>query len=291
MRLLQNFGSFKRISFQQSVEFPVRIGGIWLLSVCLLALLPGQPVQAHDTWVEANTALVRAGDAVYVSLKLGNHGNDHRDFKIAGKLDLEGSTLGILLPNGQTFDMRDQLADVGYAPNEGYWTGKFVGGAAGTYSVLHTLDKVVNHGRPVRSIKSAKAFFLAGTSLDRVKDETETWKKPAGHPLELVPVSHPVLFTGPGLPIEVQVLKKGVPMADARVSFIPEGTVLKTGFDDVYERKTDANGHASFTPRTGCRLLIVTHDRAEDEKSGDYDLTTYSATIQMLVPDICPCCQ
>jgi len=30
--------------------------------------------------------LVRPGDVVHVDLLLGNHGNDHRDFKIAGKV-------------------------------------------------------------------------------------------------------------------------------------------------------------------------------------------------------------
>jgi uncharacterized GH25 family protein len=53
-----------------------------LLSLCSLAL-------AHDTWIQTNTNLVRVGDAVSVDLMLGNHGNDHRDFKIAGKVDPE----------------------------------------------------------------------------------------------------------------------------------------------------------------------------------------------------------
>ena len=45
---------------------------------------------AHDTWVQTNTNLIRTGDAVHIDLMLGNHGNDHRDFKLASKLDPEG---------------------------------------------------------------------------------------------------------------------------------------------------------------------------------------------------------
>src|SRR6185436_2774462 len=44
------------------------------------------PAFAHDTWVQTNTNVVRTGDAVHVDLMLGNHGNDHRDFKLASKL-------------------------------------------------------------------------------------------------------------------------------------------------------------------------------------------------------------
>jgi len=272
--------------------WPSPCKGFWLSLVFMIGMLAGtQGVFAHDTWVEANTGVVRAGDAVFVDLKLGNHGNDHRDFKLASKVDLAGCKLQILLPNGAKYDMLDQLRDLGYAPNEGYWSGKFVCGAAGTHLVAHQYDQVVHHGRPIRSIKSGKCFFLSTTQLDRVKDDSELWKTPIGHPLEIVPLSHPVLFTGPGMPVRVQVLRNGKPLADARVSFIPQGVTLAEGFDDTYERRTDENGQAAFTPKTGAKLLIVTHLRAEEEKSKDYDLTAYSATLHMIIPEICPCCQ
>ncbi|MGH7138544.1 MAG: DUF4198 domain-containing protein, partial [Pirellulales bacterium] len=43
----------------------------------------GSPAGAHDTWVQTNTNVIRAGDVVFVDFFLGNHGNDHRDFKMA----------------------------------------------------------------------------------------------------------------------------------------------------------------------------------------------------------------
>ena len=46
------------------------------------------PANAHDTWVEVNSAEVRLGQVVHVDLKLGNHGNNHRDFKLASKITL-----------------------------------------------------------------------------------------------------------------------------------------------------------------------------------------------------------
>ncbi len=54
---------------------------------CLILVLAlASSALAHDTWVETNTNLIRTGDAVYVDLKLGNHGNDHRDFKLASPI-------------------------------------------------------------------------------------------------------------------------------------------------------------------------------------------------------------
>jgi hypothetical protein len=253
----------------------------WLL-LCSTAL-------AHDTWVETNTNLVRTGDAVYVDLKLGNHGNDHRDFKLAGKLDLDGCTLDVILPDGRSIDLRDRLADVGYAPNEGYWTGKFVAVRTGLHLVAHQMDKVVNHGRPVRSIKSAKTCFFASPKLDSLPSAEPPPAHPLGHALEIVPVTHPVLMTGPGMPIQVRVLFNGQPHSNARISFIPQGTTLAEGADEIYERMTDETGMASFTPRTGSRYLIVTHHHTM-ESSDEYDSTSYSATMTILVSELCPCC-
>src|SRR5437660_12698227 len=73
---------------------------------------------AHDTWVQTNTNVVRAGDNVHIDLMLGNHGNDHRDFKLASKIDLAGTTLEVWGPDGKRFDLKDRLADTGYTPKE-----------------------------------------------------------------------------------------------------------------------------------------------------------------------------
>ncbi len=259
------------------------------LLLCLLCL--PTPVLAHDTWVETNTSVIRTGDAVFVDLRLGNHGNEHRDFKLASKVQLDGCTLDLLMPNGIKFDLLPQLIDKGYAPNEGYWTAKFVAPFAGTYGVAHKFDRVVKHGKSARSLKSGKTYFLAGVQLDQLKDIGEGWKEPLGHPFELVPVSHPVLFTGPGMPIEVKLLLHGKPLEGATVSFIPQGTPLKEGFDETYERKTNAQGEASFTPKTGDRYLIVAHHKNPEETGPDFETTNYTATLQLLIPEVCPCCQ
>ena len=67
----------------------------------LIALATPTTALAHDTWVQTNTNVVRTGDVVHIDLMLGNHGNEHRDFKLAGKLTLSGATLEMIDPTGR----------------------------------------------------------------------------------------------------------------------------------------------------------------------------------------------
>lgn len=262
-----------------------------IVFLAITSLICALPAAAHDTWVQTNTNVVRVGDAVHIDLLLGNHGNDHRDFKMASKIDPEDCVLRLIMPDGRKFDLKDRLADLGYAPKEGYWSAKFVGAQSGLYLVEHTLDRVVNHGRPVRSIKSAKTCFVLSPTLDRVSENNPGFDRILGHSLELVPESNPVTPMGPEQPITVRLYYKGKPLADERVSFIPRGEELKEGFDKRYERKTDSQGLASFTPKTGNYYLVVAHVSAPEEKALEYDRTHDSATLTVFVPEICPCCR
>jgi uncharacterized GH25 family protein len=255
----------------------------------LTVLLLAATASAHDTWVQANTNVVRVGDNVHIDLMLGNHGNDHRDFKLASKIDLEGCTLTVFSPDGKRYDVKDRLVDVGYAPKEGYWTARFAGARPGLYLVAHTSDKVVSYA-PERSIKGAKTFFIVSKSLDNVSRDNPGYDKVLGHPLELVPEASPVTPMGPGTPIKVRLLYKGKPLSGACVSFIPRGTTLTEGFDERFERKTDREGRASFTPAEGNYYLVVAHHWEPEESGKGYRSTKYSATLTVLVPQLCPCC-
>lgn len=249
--------------------------------------------RAHDTWVETNTNVVRAGDVVHIDLKLGNHGNDHRDFKLAGKINLDHSTLTVIDPDGTTYDLKDRLIDTGYTPQEGYWTTRFEPVKPGLYIVAHRDDRVVSYA-PERAIKSAKAFFVASPSLDRVPQDNPGFDRPLGHELELVPVVNPATPMGPGAPITVRLIDQGQPRAGERISFIPRGATLEPGTDPRYERITDERGEATFEPNEANVYLIVAH-KTEPDQGGTLDgkpyrFTKFSATLTVFVPRICPCC-
>jgi uncharacterized GH25 family protein len=252
-------------------------------TAALLILFAAGTAAAHDTWVEANTNLVRPGDYVLVSLMLGNHGNDHRDFKLAGKADLTKSTLVVLAPNGKRHDLKERLADNGLKENEGYWNARFTGNQPGLYLAAHTFDKVLGYA-PVRAVKSAKTFFVVSPSLDRVPRKNPGFDQILGHPLELVPITNPVTPMAPGTPIAVRLLYKGKPLPDTRVSFIPRGQTLAKNFDKTFEHTTDGRGEARFTVDAGNCYLVVAHRIELKEGGKNYRTTKYSATLTVYVP-------
>jgi uncharacterized GH25 family protein len=254
------------------------------MTMLLASLAP-----AHDTWVQPNTNLVRVGDAVHIDLMLGNHGNDHRDFKLASKPSPESITLGVIGPDGTKHDLKPSLIDLGYAPKEGFFTTKFQPDQAGMYTVLQTSDAVVSYA-PTRSIKTGKTFFVATKSLDNVPVKNDGFDRAIGKGLELVPQTNPVTPMGPGTPLKVRLLMNGKAVPGARVSFIPRGATLSEGFDERYERKTDSAGDATFEPKEANYYLVVAHHESPDEKGEGYTSTKYSATMAVYVPAVCPCC-
>lgn len=259
----------------------------WGALCCSLSV--STTVHAHDTWVQTNTNMVRVGDNVHIDLMLGNHGNEHRDFKLANKLDITDSTLSVVAPGGARYDLKSRLKDLGYTPEEGFWTAKMAPSKPGLYTVVHTSDKVMNYA-PERLIVSAKTFFLVSKSLDRPAMNNPGFNRSMGLPLELVPQNSPVTPMGPGQAFNVRLLYKGKPLAGERVSFIPRGTVLKPGWDARYERKTNAKGDVTLTPTEANYYLIVAHHT--DSKAGGkgYTFTKYSSTLTLFVPQICGCC-
>ena len=253
---------------------------LFLLGITFFVSATGS---AHDTWVETNTTSVPSGQAVYVDLKLGNHGNHHRDFKLASKIALTHVTLHTVGPDGKAHDLKPALVDTGYAPKEGYWTAKAVTPEPGLYVVAHTLNTL---HLTTRAIKSAKTYYYVAPTSAGSSSSVEGFDKPLGHEIELVPLTDPLVLAGPGKPLDVKLLFKGKPLAEATISFIPRGQALTEEFDARFERKTDSNGVASFTPESGNRYLAVVHHAAPDEKGEGFDRTAYSATLTFLVPEV-----
>ena len=250
------------------------------------------PALAHDTWVETNTNVYRVGDVAHVDLKLGNHGNDHRDFKLAALAPLESTQLEVVAPDGKKYDIKPTLTSTAMAPKEGYWEGDFTNNAPGLYCVHQTSDAVMSYA-PERAIKSAKTYFLASKSMDEVPVGVSGFNKVLGDALEIVPQNSPVAPMGLGDELKLRLLFKGKPLADTVISFIPRGAQLTQGFDARYEARTDKNGDATFTPDEAKTYLAVAH--VDSKEAGamagqKYDTTKYGATLTVYVPAICACC-
>lgn len=262
------------------------------LQIIAALLAATAPALAHDTWVETNTNVYRVGDVAHIDLKLGNHGNDHRDFKLAALAPLESTNIEVVAPDGKKFDLKPNLVSTSIAPKEGYWTGDFTNNAPGLYCVHQTMDAVMSYA-PERAIKSAKTYFLASKSMDNVPIGAPGFDKILGDALEIVPQNNPVAPIDTGDEIKLRLMFKGKALANTKISFIPRGAELKTGFDAQYEKMTDANGDATFAPREAKTYLAVAHvdtKEAGEQNGKKYDFTKYGATLTVYVPAICACC-
>lgn len=221
---------------------------------------------AHDSWVEADHPAAAVGEPIQIDLKLGNHGNDHRDFAVRGVVDLDSSTLDLISPAGTCIDLKPELTRV-EQDELTWWRSRFRPDQPGIWTIASTSDRVVSYA-PKRSIKSAKAVVVVG----------ETDAKPQavmlGHVLELGMVVD-------GDKVEVTLWFKGQPLAGHRVSCVPRRTMLKEGFDEAHERLTDNAGRARFTLPRGTMCLIVAH-HADDSSGEGYSSTKYSATVTII---------
>ena len=252
-----------------------------------LALMSRAP--AHDIWIEANQTLVRLGEQVNLALMLGNHGNHHRDFKLASKIPAGQQSLRVMTPEGTSIELTPNLIDNGYEPKEGFWSTTFLGYQPGIYQAISTFDQVMSFA-PVRDIKCAKTFFGLTGSLDKPVKFEKGFGLPIGAPLELIAVSNPVYGLGNGSVFTVRLLFKGKPLPETVVSFIPKGVTLTGDIDPRYEVKTDAMGIASFTLCQSGQWLIAAHAKDDSASGEGYKSIGFSATLHLQVPAVCPCC-
>lgn len=252
------------------------------LAIALAASFITSSATAHDTWVQSGPLVTRHNDVVHVDLMLGNHGNDHRDFKLASKITLKPCSLSVVAPDGTTSDLKPSIKDMGYAEKEGYWSARMVADQKDVYQVVHTLDTL--HGK-TRGIKSSKSFFVSSSCFGVFPTNGTEFIKPLNSGLELV-LESSLKTMGAGKEVQLKVLWNGKPLPEARVAFVPRGAVLAEGFDSDFERVADETGTVRFTPTEGNFLLAVVHHMAADESGDGYDRTHYGATMVLPIPQV-----
>ncbi len=254
----------------------------WIMAVCVSLGCVFSQSAAHDTWVQSGPLVARYQDVVHIDLMLGNHGNNHRDFKLASKISLEPCTLELIQPDGSKTNLKDSITDMGSAPKEGFWTSRFVTQQLGFHQVLHTLD--VLHGT-TRAIKTSKTYFIASSCFGAIPTVGADRIQPLNKGLELV-VDGAIEAVAANRDLRLQLLWNGKPLPNVDVAFIPRGATLAEGRDSNYERTSDANGFVTFRPAEGNYVLAVAHHIATDEKGEGYDKTHYGATLVLPVPQV-----
>lgn len=103
-------------------------------------------------------------------------------------------------------------------------------------------------------------YFQHTKSYVSLIETTDIWKTLMGHPLEIIPLSHPNTLLA-GDRFSFQVLYQNKPLAGAKVIGISQGYRAKKHGDTPISVTTDADGKASMTFDLAARWLItLTHE-------------------------------
>jgi uncharacterized GH25 family protein len=240
---------------------------------------------AHDGWIEV-PAIVEKGQPVTIALMLGNHTNEHRSYRLAGKWDPKFTKLVIIDPSGLVEDITGSLVDLGEDEEKtgpkgpkGFHIATFTPKTAGVYTVVGREEQVLQFGDEprFRSVRSARAAFAA-LNNPRVADG----KKTTGFDrtfsvdslMEFVPLTNPIAVAQND-PVTLELRYKGQPFANQRVSVVGR---LK-GAVSAEDLMTDEKGRVKITASTPDSYLVrAKFDERSERKEGQYDLSSYEAT-------------
>src|SRR6266508_5829146 len=89
------------------------LGALGLLIVVATYFVFPRSAMAHDGWVEISPTIVEKKQAATIALFQGNHSNEHKSYRIAGKWDSKYTTLVVVDPKGKQNALTDRLIDLG----------------------------------------------------------------------------------------------------------------------------------------------------------------------------------
>ena len=145
-----------------------------------------QPASSHDGWVEVSPTIVEKGQPATIALIQGNHSNEHRSYRIAGKWDQKYTTLVVVDPNGKKNALTDRLIDfgeddekVGPKGPKGFYLASFTPNEEGLYQAVAGRSEPSNKGmvRSFVTMRIAKTTFAsfkvpANSTAKNLKDST-----------------------------------------------------------------------------------------------------------------------
>jgi uncharacterized GH25 family protein len=260
---------------------------VWsFASIFSLLSFVSPPIQAHDGWVESSPIIVEKGQPVSLLLMHGNHSNEHRSFRIAGKWEPKYTKLLVISPQGKEEDLTEKLVDLGEDEEKtgpkgpkGFHLASFTPKEEGVYHALVRQVRTLQHGDGPKflSIKTAKTTFSAlNVPMVSATKKLKGFDRAIGGEsgLEIVPVINPLgLF--PGDPITLEVRYKGNPISGKVVSLIRR----IDGAASAQDETTDDKGRVTFTVGPADFYLArVKFDEKSERLEGQYDLSTYEAT-------------
>jgi uncharacterized GH25 family protein len=259
----------------------------WPLVVLLILSFFQAPFAfSHDGWVEISPTIVEKNQATTIALLQGNHSNEHKSYRIAGKWDSKYTTLVIVDPTGKQNTLTDRLIDLGedaetVGPKgpKGFHLASFVPKVDGLYQVLARQVRTVQQGEgpkllTIRLAKTAFAAFKVPT-VSATKNLKGFDRSIAGDDaVELIPVSNPLaVFSGGSMTLELR--QKGKPISAQVITLVRR----IDGSASVQEQTTDEKGRVNFAVGPADSYLArVKIDEETPRPDGQKDKASYEST-------------
>jgi hypothetical protein len=148
---------------------------IALTTVLFIGSIFSQSAPAHDGWVEISPTIVEKNQAATIALIQGNHSNEHKSYRIAGKWDQKYTTLVVVDSKDKQYSLTDRLIDfgedaeaIGPKGPKGFFLASFVPKDEGLYQAVGRQARTLQQddGPKIVTVRIAKAAFAALQSSD-----------------------------------------------------------------------------------------------------------------------------
>jgi uncharacterized GH25 family protein len=249
----------------------------------MLFLFP-QTALAHDGWIEVTPSIVEKGQPVTIALFQGNHSNEHKSYRLAGKWDLESTKVTVVSPSGKAIDLT--MIDFGEDPEKtgpkgpkGFHIAQFVPEYDGVYTVIARQEKILQHGTgpKFRGVRFARGVFVALSTptLAEAQKIQQLDRQPiVAEDLEIFAVTNPLAVTNQSL-LTLELRYKGKPAAGKVVSVIRK----MAGPASPQDLTTDQQGRVTVVAGSADSYLARAKvDERAERSEGQFDLSSYEAT-------------
>jgi uncharacterized GH25 family protein len=241
---------------------------------------------SHDGWVEISPTIVEKGQAATVTLIQGNHSNEHKSYRIAGKWDGKNTTLAVVNPGGKQIALTDRIIDLGEDEEKvgpkgpkGFYLASYIPNDEGLHQAIARQVRSLQQGdgpklMTVRIAKTAFAAFKAPT-ISAAKNLKGFDRLIGGEDgVEFIPVNNPLaVFSGGTMTLELR--QKGKPTGGQVVTLVRR----IDGFASVQEHITDDKGRVSFAVGPADFYLArVKIDEESPRPDGQKDKNSYEST-------------
>jgi uncharacterized GH25 family protein len=256
-----------------------------LFSISVLFLSPSA-AHAHDGWIEISPSIVEKGQPVTIALMQGNHSNEHRSYRLAGKWDLDFTKIMVISPLGKVNDITGAALDFGEDSEKtgpkgpkGFHLAQLIADEEGVYTVVAKQERTVQRedGAKFRGVRFARSSFAAlalPTVAEAQKLKRFDLQNKSEDVLEIVPLANPLSAT-PQSTVMLEVRHKGKPAPGKVVSVLRK----IAGAGSAQDLTTDEQGRVSVAVGPADSYLArVKFEERTERGEGKFNLNSYEAT-------------